>query len=76
MVTDAYGNRVPNALVVFGARAGALSASRVKTDDSGLAAIRWTPARSAGAQSVTATLGGTTTKASHTVQVAAPPKAR
>jgi protocatechuate 3,4-dioxygenase beta subunit len=76
VVTDAYGNHVPNALVVFGARAGTLSASRVKTDDSGLAAMRWTPARAAGAQTITATLSGTAVKATYTMQVAAPAKAR
>jgi hypothetical protein len=75
-VTDSYGNPVPNALVVFAARAGVLSAARVRTDDSGNAATRWTPARIPGEQPLTATLGGTTTKSTHTVRVSAPAPAK
>jgi hypothetical protein len=74
VVTDAYGNTIPNTIVVFTARAGVLSASRVASDDAGLAVTRWTPGPTAGDQAVTATLRGTTVKATHTVRIAAPAK--
>jgi len=75
-VTDSYGNPVSNALVVFTARSGALSAARVRTDESGNAATRWTPARSPSEQQVTASLSGTTARSSHTLRIAAPTAAK
>ena len=74
VVTDAYGNPVPNAMVVFMAAGGTLSASRVAADSAGRAATRWTPGAAAGDQVVSATLRGTSAKAAHTVRVTAPAK--
>jgi len=76
VVTDAYGNPVPNAVVVFTAGAGALSVARVATDDAGRATTRWTPSATAGNQVVAATLRGTSAKATDTVRVVAPTKRR
>lgn len=76
VVTDAYGNPVPDALVLFAARTGTLSASRVMSDTAGRAATRWTPAAAAGDQQITATVRGTTVKATHTVRVSAPTQRR
>jgi adhesin/invasin len=70
-VTDAYGNPVGDALVVFAAGAGALSAARVMSDTAGAASTRWTPGSAVGPQSLTATLRGTTISATHSVRVAA-----
>jgi hypothetical protein len=72
VVTDGYGNPVSDALVVFGAAAGTLSVSRVLSDSAGAAATRWTPGATPGGQSLTATLRGTTIKATHTIRVASP----
>jgi len=72
LVTDAHGNPVPNAVVVFGVRAGTLTASRVASDTAGRAVTRWTPGATPREQAVTATLRGTSIKASHTATVAAP----
>jgi adhesin/invasin len=71
LVTDAYGNPVPDALVVFAAGAGALSATRVMSDTAGAAATRWTPPAAAGAPSLTATIRGTAISATHSVRVTA-----
>lgn len=70
-VTDAYGNPVADALVVFAAGAGTLSATRVMSDTTGAAATRWTPSAALGEQALSATLRGTTIKATHAVRVAA-----
>jgi len=71
-VTDAYGNPVANAVVVFAARAGTLSASRVATDTTGRARTRWTPATTPPEQAVTATIRGTSIKTTHTMPVTVP----
>jgi hypothetical protein len=70
-VTDGYGNPVGDAMVVFTASAGTLSAARVISDSAGVAATRWTPGPTAGSQTLSATLRGTSIKTTHTVQVAA-----
>jgi Bacterial Ig-like domain (group 1) len=74
LVTDAYGNPVPNTVVVFSVRAGTLTASRVATDTAGRALTRWTPGAAPREQSITATIRGTTIKATHALPVSTPPK--
>jgi hypothetical protein len=69
LVTDAYGNPVPNTQVVFSARAGTFTASRVATDTAGRALTRWTPGAAAPEQALTATLRGTSIKTTHAVPV-------
>jgi hypothetical protein len=76
LVSDAYGNPVADALVVFAAAAGTLSASRVMSDTAGAAATRWTPASTPEEQTLTATLRGTTIKTTHRLRVAAPTAVR
>ncbi|HET7039583.1 MAG TPA: Ig-like domain-containing protein [Gemmatimonadales bacterium] len=75
-VSDAYGNPVSDALVVFGAAGGSLSATRVMSDTTGAAATRWTAPATPGEQTLTATLRGTTIRATHTVRVIAPAATR
>jgi hypothetical protein len=70
-ITDAYGNPVGDALVVFSAASGTLTAARVMSDTTGAAATRWTPGATPGEQALTATIRGTTIKTTHTVRVAA-----
>jgi hypothetical protein len=73
-VTDAYGNPVRNAVVVFGAAAGTFTATRVATDTAGRARTRWTPGAAPREQLLTATIRGTASKATHMVVVTAPAK--
>lgn len=75
-VTDAYGNPVPNAPVVFSVTGGTLTAARVMTDERGRAATRWTLGKKAGDQSVSATIRGTDVKAARAVAAKAPAPAK
>ena len=71
-VTDAFGNPIPKAQVVFSASAGTLTTARVATDDRGRAATRWTLGKTAGAQTLSAAVRGTTVKAAHAIRARAP----
>jgi hypothetical protein len=71
-VTDAYGNPVPNTVVVFSANAGALTAARVASDSTGTAVTRWTPAAAPQQQSLAVAVRGTTIRTAHPVRVSAP----
>lgn len=75
-VTDGFGNPVPNAPVVFAAKSGTLTTTRAMTDDRGRAATRWTLGRTAGDQTVTATVRGTDVKAARVVRARAPAPAK
>jgi hypothetical protein len=72
LVTDAFGNPVPNTVVVFSANAGTLSAARVATDSAGAALTRWTPAAAPAEQTLAATIRGTVIKATRAVAVSPP----
>jgi hypothetical protein len=72
LVTDAYGNPVPNVLTTFTVSAGSVSPARVMTDEKGVATARWTLGPAAGNQTVTATVRGTAAKATATVRATAP----
>jgi adhesin/invasin len=69
LVTDAYGNPVPDAPVTYSAASGTLSVARVMTDDAGRGATRWTPAAAPAEQVLTAVVRGTTVRATHTVRI-------
>jgi protocatechuate 3,4-dioxygenase beta subunit len=69
LVTDAYGNPVPDAAVTYTAGSGTLSAARVMTNDAGRAATRWTPSAAPAEQVVTAAVRGTTVRAQHPVRI-------
>ncbi len=71
LVTDAYGNPVPDVLTLFTVSAGTVSAARVMTNDKGLAPTRWTLGAKTGPQTLTATVRGTAAKTTLTVQAAA-----
>ena len=70
-VTDAFGNPIPKAQVVFTASAGTLTAANVSTDARGRAATRWTLGKAAGSQTVSAVVRGTSVKAARAVRVKA-----
>jgi len=73
VVTDAYGNPVPDALVRFAAGAGSATASRVMTDAEGHASTRWRLGARPGEQQLTATVKGDA-RATLSVQAVAPAK--
>lgn len=75
VVTDDYGNVIPDTPVVFAVKTGALSATRVLTNAQGRAATRWTLGSAVGDQAVTASVRLSTVKTSHTISVV-PPKRR
>jgi hypothetical protein len=72
LVTDAYGNPVPDVLTLFTVSAGTVSAARVMTNDKGLAPTRWTLGPKTGPHTLTAAVRGTAAKTALTVQAAAP----
>ena len=67
-VTDAYGNPIPDVLVVFGATSGSAAPVRIMTDAKGQAATRWTLGSEPGEQTLTATVRGTAAKGSVVVR--------
>jgi Bacterial Ig-like domain (group 1) len=67
-VTDAYGNTVPDVQVIFSTASGSVSPARVMTDAKGAAATHWTLGAAAGDQTLSATVRGTTVKASASVE--------
>jgi hypothetical protein len=56
VVTDAYGNAVPGALVLFTARAGKVTPARARTEAAGRAEVRWVLASTPGDQSLEASV--------------------
>ena len=62
-VTDAHGNLVPGAAVSFASTTGNVSPLKATTDAKGRASTKWTLGSKAGPQSLTATVRGTTAKA-------------
>jgi len=64
LVTDVYGNVVPDALVVFSPASGSVSPARAMTDAKGTTATKWTLGKSAGDQALSVTVRGTSAKTS------------
>jgi hypothetical protein len=72
LVTDAYGNAVPNVLAVFSVSAGTVAPARVMTDEKGIAVTRWTLGSTPGEQTLTAAVRGTTVRTVLTLRATAP----
>jgi hypothetical protein len=70
LVTDAYGNPVPDAMVSFTATGGTMAPARVMSDPNGKAMVRWTPGTAPAAQAVTASVRGTNIKTAQSIRVA------
>jgi hypothetical protein len=68
VVTDAYGNAIPDVQVVFAATSGSVEPVRVMTDAKGQAATRWTLGSEAGEQTLTARVRGSAVKDSVVVR--------
>ncbi len=72
-VTDAYGNAVSDAPVLFAPRSGTATPRQVMTDAKGRAAARWTMGREVRAQTLVLTVPRTNARAEVTVDVRAAP---
>jgi len=68
VVTDAYGNAIPDVQVAFAATAGSVAPVRVMTDEKGEAATHWTLGSAAGEDTLTATVRGTAVKGAAVVR--------
>jgi adhesin/invasin len=74
LVTDAFGNPVPEARLSFSTHSGSVSPSRAVSDAKGRVTISWTLGTKPGDQSLTGSVQGTDVRGSFVVPaVAAPP---
>ena len=62
-ITDAFNNPIAGATVAFSAAGGTVSAAKVKTDAKGRASTKWTFGTKAGTQTLTASVSGTSVRA-------------
>ena len=69
VVTDVYGNPVPDATMTFGTKSGTVTPARAVSDTRGQAALTWTPGTKAGEQTLTGTVRSTDVKGSYTTVV-------
>ncbi|MFN2400393.1 MAG: Ig-like domain-containing protein [Gemmatimonadaceae bacterium] len=73
VVTDAYGNAIPDAQVIFAARAGTATPRSRMTDAGGAAIARWTLGQEARAQALVASVPRTNARAQLTIDARAVP---
>jgi hypothetical protein len=71
LVTDVYGNPVPEARVSFATRSGVVTPARAVSDAHGRTAIAWTPGSAAGEQTVVGTVVGRDVRGSYATHVEA-----
>jgi hypothetical protein len=70
LVTDVYGNPVPDTRVSFTSRSGVVTPARTVSDARGRAAITWTPGAKAGEQTLTGVVVGRDVRGGYTTHVA------
>jgi hypothetical protein len=70
LVTDVYGNPVPEATVSFATKSGVVKPSRAVTDAKGRAALTWTPSSKAGEQTLMGSVRSAGVTGSYVVEVA------
>jgi hypothetical protein len=68
LVTDVYGNPVPDATVVFTTKSGSVTPARAVSDTRGRAALTWTPGTKAGDQTLTGAVRSTDVKGTYTAE--------
>ena len=73
LVTDEFGNPVPNARVSFSTHSGAVTPSRAVTDTHGRVSVTWTRSTKPGEQVLTGAVQGTDVRGSFTSQGGAAP---
>jgi adhesin/invasin len=71
VVTDVYGNPVPDAPMTFTTKSGTVTPARAVSDTRGRAALTWTPGTRAGEHTLTGAVRSTDVKGSYTVDVGA-----
>lgn len=69
IVTDVYGNPVPDASMMFTTKSGTVTPVRAVSDTRGRAALTWTPGTKPGEQTVTGIVRSTDVKGSYTAEV-------
>lgn len=73
LVTDIYGNPVPDAPVTFSVKTGTVTPARAITDATGRVAVRWTMSAATGEQTLRGTVRGTDVRGAYVTQVGTPP---
>jgi hypothetical protein len=71
VVTDLYGNPVPDVKVGFTTKSGTVTPARAVSDTRGRAALTWTPGTRAGEQTLVGAVRSTDVKGSYTTEVGA-----
>ena len=74
VVTDVYGNPVPEARVTFSVKSGVVTPTRAVSDAKGRAAITWKLGAKTGEQSLKGAVHGTDVTGEYLVQVGSPPR--
>jgi hypothetical protein len=69
LVTDEYGNPVPDAKVRFTTKSGVVTPARAVSDSKGRVALSWTPSTKAGEHTLTGTVPATDAKGAYVIQV-------
>jgi Bacterial Ig-like domain (group 1)./Bacterial Ig-like domain (group 2). len=69
VVTDVYGNPVPDAAMTFTTKSGTVTPARAVSDTRGRAALTWTPGAKPGEQTLTGAVRSTDVKGSYTTEV-------
>jgi adhesin/invasin len=72
LVTDIYGNPVPDAPVTFSVKTGTVSPGRALTDAKGQVAVRWTLGAQTGEQTLRGAVRATDVKGSYVIGAPAP----
>lgn len=72
VVTDVYGNPVPDARVNFSVKSGTVTPARVVSDAKGRAALTWKPGSAAGEQTLTGVVRGTDVTGEYVTLVGGP----
>ena len=70
LVTDVYGNPVPDAPVTFSSKSGIVTPARAVTDTKGRVLVRWTPGATTDEQTLVGRVRATDVKGSYVTQVA------
>jgi hypothetical protein len=70
LVTDLYGNPVPDAKVMFSTKSGSVAPSRAVSDSHGRAAVVWTPGSKSGEQTLVGMVRSTDVRGTYATQAA------
>lgn len=68
LVTDVYGNPVPDVTVMFTTKSGSATPARAVSDTRGRAALTWTPGTKAGEKTLTGTVRSTDVRGTYTAE--------